>query len=105
MFKMLMLLKISRRLSAFIGRFAVLRANVKMFAGGSQLITGIMGAVITVIVCTLMSTEVLPVLINGSDGGIGETVLPIAQASLLIGGIFGGISILYVVAKHSFSSK
>lgn len=52
-----------------------------------------------------MSTDVAPVLINGSDGGIGQTVLPIVQAALLIGGIFAAIGILYVVASSSFSGN
>jgi hypothetical protein len=84
--------------------FKAFKRAVRLFAGGAALIEGIMSCVITIIVCTLMSTKVLPIVINGSDGGIGQTVLPIAQAALLIGGIFGGIAILYVVAKHSFSS-
>jgi hypothetical protein len=82
-----------------------MKSWIRFLSNGGKLIEGIMSCVITIIVCTLMSTQVLPIVINGSDGGIGETVLPIAQAALLIGGIFGGIAILYVVAKHSFTSK
>jgi len=100
-----MFAKISNRLAAFIGRFRVLRANIRFFANNNTLVSGIMGCVTTIIICSLLSVQVLPLLINGSDGGIGEATLPIAQAALLVGGIFGGIGILYVVAKSSFGGK
>ena len=79
--------------------------HARFFINAGALVKGIMGSIVTVIICTIMSTDVAPVLINGSDGGIVQTVLPIVQAALLIGGIFAAIGILYVVASSSFSGN
>ena len=78
--------------------------TIRFFINQGKLIEGIMGAVVTVIIVTVIDTQVLPVVINGSDGGIGETVLPLLQVALLIAAIFAAIGIIYVVAKESFKS-
>lgn len=80
----------------------------KLYKGGGGMdgfLKGVIGAITTIIVIILLDTEVVPVLINGSDGGIGQTVLPIIQAALLVAAILAAIGILYVSAKHSFGSS
>lgn len=81
------------------------RRSVRFFKDAGSLVKGIMGAAITVVVCVVIDTEVLPIIINGSDGGIGEATLPILQAGLLISAIFAAIGIIYFAARTSFGGE
>lgn len=77
----------------------------RFFAGIGSVVKGVMAAAVTVIVCVILDVDVLPTLINGSDGGIGEATLPIIQAGLLIAAIFAAIGIIYISARSSFGGK
>ena len=63
----------------------------------------IIGAAVVVIVGSIMSITVLPLLINGSDGGIGEQTLPILQTGILVACIFAAIGVIVYAAKHGIS--
>lgn len=72
----------------------------RYFANAGGMVNAIVGAAITVIVGAIMSVTVLPLLINGSDGGIGEQTLPILQTGILVACIFAAIGVIVYAAKH-----
>lgn len=67
----------------------------------SGMTNAIVEAAVVVIICSVFSVTVLPLLINGSDGGIGEQTLPLFQTALLVAGIFAAIGLIVYAAKHS----
>jgi hypothetical protein len=88
---------------ALIQTLYFLKRAVRFFANIAGMTKAIMGSVVLIVVIVVLDTRVVPLLINGSDGGIGEATLPILQAALLIAGIFSAIGIIYYTATH-FSS-
>jgi hypothetical protein len=78
---------------------------IRFFADIGGMTKAIMESVVLIVVIVVLDTKVVPLLINGSDGGIGEAVLPIVQAALLIAGIFGAIGIIYYTATHFSANK
>ena len=80
-------------------RFARWCAN----AGGMA--SAIITSVVVIVVVVILDTQVVPLLINGSDGGIGETTLPLVQTGLLIAAIFTAIGIIVYAAKSAFSNE
>ena len=83
--------------------FLARRARWFLNAGGMT--QAIIGAAVVVIVGSIMSVTVLPLLINGSDGGIGEQTLPILQTGILIACIFAAIGIIVYAAKSFGGGK
>ncbi len=77
----------------------------RWFAGSAGIVNAVVGAVITIVVVVILDTQVVPLLINGSDGGIGQTTLPLVQTALLIAGIFAAIGIIVYSAKHGLGGK
>jgi len=71
----------------------------RFFVNAGGLVNAIIGAAIVIIVGSIMSITVLPLLINGSDGGIGEQTLPILQTGILVACIFAAIGLIVYAAK------
>jgi hypothetical protein len=78
---------------------------MRLFANAGAMASSVIAAVVTVVVIVILDTSVVPILINGEDGGIGEQTLPLIQTGLLIAAIFCAIGIIVYAAKHSFSGS
>lgn len=94
LFQALSKVKASLLANALIARF---------YDRSQAIIKSITGGAVIVMICSIFSVKVLPVVINGSDGGVGEASLPIFQVALILAGIMAAIGVIYVASKSPTS--
>jgi len=77
----------------------------RWFANGASVVKGVIGGIVTAMVIIVLGTEVLPELVNETDGGLGQAVYPILYSAIFVAAVLAAVGVIYVAVKGTLGGK